>query len=61
MTKKIKCNFTNSVEYIKCLESFLILSRIDLGDNLFQLSLGFALREVAHVVILWCNPENKYL
>ena len=34
------------------LEPFLVLARVDPGDDLLELSLGFALREVVHVVIL---------
>jgi hypothetical protein len=34
------------------LESLLVLTRVDFGDNLLELSLRLALREVVHVVVL---------
>ena len=34
------------------LEPFLVLTRVHPGNDLFQLSLGLALREVVHVVVL---------
>ena len=40
------------------LKSFLILPGVNFGYNLFQLSLGLTLWEVAHIIILWGHPEN---
>ena len=42
------------------LKSFLILSGVDLGNDLLQLSLCFALGKVAHVVILWRHSTKKH-
>ena len=41
------------------LESFLVLSGVDLGNNLFQLPLCLALGEVIHVVVLRGHSEIK--
>jgi len=51
-------NVRNFVGWSVGLESLLILARVDLGNDLLQLSLGLALREVIHVVVLRCNPDE---
>ena len=40
------------------LEALLVLPGVDLCDNLLELSLCLALREVLHVVVLRSNPEQ---
>ncbi len=46
-------------EETQSLESFLVLSGVDLGNNLFQLPLCLALGEVIHVVVLRGHSEIK--
>ena len=41
------------------LESFLVLSGVDLGNDLFQLPLCLALGEVIHVVVLRGHSEKN--
>ena len=40
------------------LEALLVLPGVDLCDNLLELLLSLALREVLHVVVLRSNPEQ---
>ena len=38
----------------------LVFSSIDFGDNMLQLSFGFALGEVVHVVVLRCRRHEPF-
>ena len=55
----LRDHFHSDSAFIPILESLLILPWIYLGYDLFQLSLCFTLREVAHVVILRRHPATN--